>query len=188
MQHLGVNDHVPYSPYSDFQPFIPYPNQNAFPTFTPNIGHINPGNVYPYSYPAMQYPTQSEYTSNQTSPMMPSSPYPPPLGAMWTSPPMSPNVGFSHPRQGAMMESHGQHGQGYYSTVPSTWAGIPQGSPAWSSRPPRNSIPTSTRSGTFNRMSWSGPSKPEERSRERKAYHPQPPANRSDWVMWVGNV
>ena len=27
-----------------------------------------------------------------------------------------------------------------------------------------------------------------ERGRERKAYHPQPPARRSDWVMWVGNV
>jgi hypothetical protein len=28
----------------------------------------------------------------------------------------------------------------------------------------------------------------EEKERERKAYHPQPPAKRSEWVMWVGNV
>ncbi|BEJ04844.1 hypothetical protein CcaverHIS641_0206610 [Cutaneotrichosporon cavernicola] len=27
-----------------------------------------------------------------------------------------------------------------------------------------------------------------ERERERKEYHPQPPARRSEWVMWVGNV
>lgn len=27
-----------------------------------------------------------------------------------------------------------------------------------------------------------------EETKERKAYHPQPPARRSDWVMWVGNV
>jgi len=49
-----------------------------------------------------------------------------------------------------------------------------------------------------NRLSWSGPSRLEprtgddspdkEKERERKAYHPQPPARRSDWVMWVGNV
>ncbi|RSH90889.1 hypothetical protein EHS25_010065 [Saitozyma podzolica] len=42
-----------------------------------------------------------------------------------------------------------------------------------------------------NRMSWSGPSRgpniPVD-DRLRKAYHPQPPAKRSDWVMWVGNV
>lgn len=42
-----------------------------------------------------------------------------------------------------------------------------------------------------NRTSWIGPVGAEsqrERERERKAYHPQPPARRSDWVMWVGNV
>lgn len=42
---------------------------------------------------------------------------------------------------------------------------------------------------TPNRMSWSGPAVGDsQRDRERKAYHPQPPARRSDWVMWVGNV
>ena len=49
-----------------------------------------------------------------------------------------------------------------------------------------------------NPLSWSGPSHPpfhvraespeKEKEKERKAYHPQPPARRSDWVMWVGNV
>lgn len=48
-------------------------------------------------------------------------------------------------------------------------------------RPPYASAP--------NRMSWSGPTVGDnQRERERKAYHPQPPARRSDWVMWVGNV
>ncbi|KAL7420727.1 hypothetical protein Q5752_004678 [Cryptotrichosporon argae] len=40
-----------------------------------------------------------------------------------------------------------------------------------------------------NRMSWSGPARAEPAPAvERKEYHPQPPARRSDWVMWVGNV
>lgn len=39
-----------------------------------------------------------------------------------------------------------------------------------------------------NRMSWSGQAGGDSKDRERKAYHPQPPARRSDWVMWVGNV
>lgn len=40
-----------------------------------------------------------------------------------------------------------------------------------------------------NRMARTGPVTGEsQKERERKAYHPQPPARRSDWVMWVGNV
>lgn len=40
-----------------------------------------------------------------------------------------------------------------------------------------------------NRMSWSGQAKDgDDGEKERKAYHPQAPAKRSDWVMWVGNV
>jgi hypothetical protein len=38
-------------------------------------------------------------------------------------------------------------------------------------------------------MSWSGQAKDgDDGEKERKAYHPQAPAKRSDWVMWVGNV
>jgi hypothetical protein len=39
-----------------------------------------------------------------------------------------------------------------------------------------------------NRMAWTGQAGGDQKDRERKAYHPQPPARRSDWVMWVGNV
>jgi len=39
-----------------------------------------------------------------------------------------------------------------------------------------------------NRAAWTGQAVGDQRDRERKAYHPQPPARRSDWVMWVGNV
>lgn len=46
-----------------------------------------------------------------------------------------------------------------------------------------------------NRMSWSGPSRgppplasQTDKAKERRPYHPQPPARRSDYVMWVGNV
>lgn len=37
-------------------------------------------------------------------------------------------------------------------------------------------------------MAGHGNGEGEEKERERKAYHPQPPAKRSEWVMWVGNV
>ena len=179
MQNLAVQEPVSYPPYNDFQPFIPYPQQTAFPTLNPNI--VNPANGYPYSYPTMRYSAHSDYASTQTSPQMPSSPYAPRMDQMWNSPPMSPAMGF--PPQGSMIESYG--GQGYYPPPQSSWG---HASSAWNSRPPRNPIPTPLRSGTFNRMSWSGPSKQDAKTKERKAYHPKPPANRSEWVMWVGNV
>lgn len=66
---------------------------------------------------------------------------------------------------------------------------VPQGSGYGSWVGPPRSYPQA------NRQSWAGPSRPvvnespeKEDTRERKAYHPQPPARRSDWVMWVGNV
>lgn len=190
MQGLDVRAHVPYSAYSEFQPFIPYANQSSFPTLNSNINPINPSNAYPYSYGSLPYAAQSDYTSNQTSPLMPSSPYPPSMGNMWSNPPLSPAMSYNQSGQSHIgtIEPYGQARQGYYPTPLSNWCGPGQGTPTWGSRPPRNSIPTPARSGTFNRMSWSGPSKQEEKFRERKAYHPQPPANRTDWVMWVGNV
>jgi hypothetical protein len=188
MQALELPTHSPYSPYSDFQPFIPYPNQSTFPTLNPNMGPIDPSNGYPYSYRSIPYMAHSAYTSNQTSPLMPSSPYAPSTGNLWPNPPLSPAMGYNQSLQGHMGEPYGHARQGYPSTPPPNWGGPQQACPAWGSRLPRNSIPAPVRSGTFNRMSWSGPSKQEEKARERKAYHPQPPANRSDWVMWVGNV
>lgn len=56
----------------------------------------------------------------------------------------------------------------------------------------RNVLPQSPKAPRAHRMSFSGPSQAladlTDKERERKAYHPQPPARRSDWVMWVGNV
>jgi hypothetical protein len=59
--------------------------------------------------------------------------------------------------------------------------GYPQNRGAWTEHRPPAAQP--------NRMSWSGQiGGGDHKDRERKAYHPQPPARRSDWVMWVGNV
>lgn len=57
----------------------------------------------------------------------------------------------------------------------------------------RNALPPqSPKASRAHRTSFSGPSQAladlTDKERERKAYHPQPPARRSDWVMWVGNV
>lgn len=60
---------------------------------------------------------------------------------------------------------------------------VPQ--PSWppsvpSVRPPQSSAPGDE--GPKSPPHAGGP------ERERKDYHPQPPARRSEWVMWVGNV
>lgn len=75
------------------------------------------------------------------------------------------------------------------------------GGVAWTNAP--NVTPNPSTASTARdpqRRSWSGPSGEEAKSspaagsqrpipdRERKEYHPQPPARRSEWVMWVGNV
>lgn len=62
---------------------------------------------------------------------------------------------------------------------------VPQ--PSW---PPSVSVP-SVRPPQSSAPGDEGPKSPPHAGgpeRERKDYHPQPPARRSEWVMWVGNV
>lgn len=65
------------------------------------------------------------------------------------------------------------------STPPSSSAPV-SNSPSISARPERRASPPST---------VNSPSHPHsERPIVRRAYHPNPPSNRSEWVMWIGNV
>ncbi|KAG1726697.1 YT521-B-like domain-containing protein [Suillus paluster] len=53
-------------------------------------------------------------------------------------------------------------------------------SPVASTRPERHALPPSTTTNSSRPHS--------ERPLVRRAYHPNPPAHRSEWVMWIGNV
>lgn len=165
VQHMAIHEDG-YSPQYSFQPFIPY--QTPPPQYMPQHG-------YQYGYNSSPYQdNRAFFTPSQHSPQIPSSPYAPPPGAMWNSPPMSPAIGTIDSRRASAMDDYGR--QAFYPQ----WNNAASGS----YRPPRGPMTGPPRPA--NRMSWSGPSK--DKLAERKAYHPQPPANRSDWVMWVGNV
>jgi hypothetical protein len=139
--------------------------------------------IYP-SHQAFSPPPQSPYMSQPHLPHLQSQtpfiPY-----QQWQSPPMSPMPSYDqHPH--SSFADDGQARWQSYSNPPQwsnpsqqTYQGyIPQYQPQY--EPP---MPTKFRA----LAPWSGPPK-QEAERERKAYHPQPPARRSDWVMWVGNV
>ncbi|ORX37191.1 YT521-B-like domain-domain-containing protein [Kockovaella imperatae] len=136
-----------------------------FPQYPPQIqGH------YPIHFPSPYlldpsgsgYYSPPSYLGGRPSPHQPA--FPP---STWSSPPMSPVQSY--------YRGHGRH-QSFAEESPNPAHHPPSSfQPMSSNRPWR----------APERRSWSGPGS--ERM-ERKAYHPQAPANRSDWVMWVGNV
>ncbi|WVR06553.1 hypothetical protein IAU60_003584 [Kwoniella sp. DSM 27419] len=158
-----------YNPYSPPPPFPQYPA---------------------YAFSPYGEPVWRDSQSGQVSPVPPS---PQTFGA-WSSPPMSPHISsfpIQHARPGPMEYGRG----GYYgSAPPSAWQtptmpstfGFYSQYPVTSNQPADWSANQAQhRSG---RMSWSGPSsRPvntvQGHARERKAYHPQAPNGRSDWVI-----
>lgn len=91
----------------------------------------------------------------------------PPLhpGTAWNSPPMSPAMDIDRRR-----ESRGMYTNW---TGPSVRPYVPQHYAHPPFRPQ-------------NHQPFQRPEPP--KTMERRRYHPQAPANQSDWVMWVGNV
>lgn len=126
--------------------------------------------------PRPAYPT---YTH---SPYAPSSSYAPSQSPYPTSPvPQSPYI--PHIQQSPFIPY--QHWTPPMSPVqrrPETWQYTPPAQFYTPYQPQFETPPQKFR----NRESWNGPK--QEPDRERKPYHPLPPAKRSDWVMWVGNV
>ncbi|WWD05329.1 hypothetical protein V865_003402 [Kwoniella europaea PYCC6329] len=204
LQNLQIDSprppYHPYQPPPEEQPYQPF-NHNFYPP------------PRPFQYPAYSY---SPYPDGHApSPMNPAQPFgiwtSPPISPAMSSTPFRP------PPPGPPPPPHSRHGsagdyRGFYrasySGPPSAWTSPsmpstfgfytpyqqqqhtmetirPPLTNEWSQSPPlrRNS-----------RQSWSGPPRNpkdavlQEKERERKAYHPQAPARRSDWVMWVGNV
>ena len=69
----------------------------------------------------------------------------------------------------------------------------PRPSPPPTSAPPVSSgtptLQSTNTGGEKASVAPTAPTRPQtERPLVRRSYHPNPPANRSDWVMWVGNV
>ncbi|WVQ96341.1 hypothetical protein IAU59_003445 [Kwoniella sp. CBS 9459] len=210
-----LHHHHPQSPYQPAYPSAPqkahqYQSFNGNPNFSPYASNAPLQPNY-QQYPAYPYSQYGGGPISQASPVNGSGP----TFGIWPSPPMSPHqaaaaAAFSpHPPRHASIDEYGVPAQdGYYgSNTPSAWTtptipsnygffpSYPQ-NPSPVVRPPGQSpAPVAQPFRKPNRTSWSGPSRPvrdtttsPDQARERKAYHPQAPTGRSDWVMWVGNV
>ena len=99
----------------------------------------------------------------------------------WQTPPLSPTQSY----YGAHSRHHSFAGELAPQSSPLSTPGPPS---AFVSRQSYGASPGWNGGRAPNRRSWSGPPREMDKERERKAYHPQAPAHRSDWVMWVGNV
>jgi hypothetical protein len=233
MAGLGIQHE--YNPNEDYQP-NDYPSQ-TYQQFAPRYDTYSPAFSVETMHGMPSYPYRPLVSrSTQTSPMNPpSQAYSRPSTAggygMWTSPPMSPALGYQHSRQPSYAEDYQGYGmrmmgmqgmgmqgvpmprmgsaQGYQQTIPhhtpqdtrqayynppSVWntpstTSAPYSTSFYTPYQPQTPTMDSQRnwSSRPHRQSVSGPSH-ESPEKERRAYHPQPPSRRSDWVMWVGNV
>ncbi|WWC62833.1 uncharacterized protein I303_105431 [Kwoniella dejecticola CBS 10117] len=194
--HQSPPEEQPYQPFP--QTFYPPPHNLQYPAYSysayPGSSPINPSPVQPYGL----------WTSPPMSPAMSSTPY---------RPSGPPSAMHRHGSVGDYGAFYGTPRGSYSGGPPSTWTSpsMPstygfytpqqQQQPTmeprindWGQAPPNYRGQAYRRDG---RQSWSGPSRmtkeiagpqEKEKEQERKAYHPQAPARRSDWVMWVGNV
>ena len=167
---------------SPLTPASPYSNQLLDP-YTGAPFQQPAYNPYPYNttppFHSINYPQSNQASPiNQSSPFAPAHPRP-----SWNSPQASPQQYGPQGRQDSMGDGAGPP-RNMYTPIPWTPTPRPPHQQPWV-RPrdvvPRNQPLTS---------SAIPPAQPgqTDTERERKAYHPQPPARRSDWVMWVGNV
>ncbi|KAF8262573.1 YT521-B-like domain-containing protein [Lactarius quietus] len=153
------------------------------------------GYTYAYPSPASFVPAPSIYGSH-SPPSHYTQPYSFPTGQenqgmWWYSPPGS--ITPLNPVGGAQREFQPQVSAGYPPVGQFTEE--PPGhrnTPSLSSRPqPTRRLTNRTRVGRpLNDANEEAPRAPSltSRNQERRSYHPNPPAHRSDWVMWAGNV
>lgn len=117
---------------------------------------------------------QMDRGENMGSPVLAEPWAPSPAGAR---PPVRPP--YPHPQ--------GPHSGGASSVG---WGNLPPNPVSLDSKRPSVSIPTDDhgKSSSHGRPPQSHAQAQSAHDKERKEYHPQPPARRSEWVMWVGNV
>jgi hypothetical protein len=166
--------------------------------YTP-MGYTTPPS---YAYPASFVPAPSIYGSHSPPPHY-SRPYGFPTGqesqgAWWYSPPGS--TAAFHLLDGTQPEFQPRATAGYPSA--GQLDGEPPDQPNTASRPfePQPTRRPATRARASRPLNEAkqeaaqsapaptSPTTARTRHQERRSYHPNPPAHRSEWVMWVGNV
>ncbi|KAJ6557499.1 YT521-B-like domain-containing protein [Mycena capillaripes] len=164
-ESLYATANVPYP-----QPFAGYPGQYMML----NMAHTPPAPFSYTPYASDRPPYTSPMPPSVQSSRQPSPGFPPAFTYPYQVYPQQSASFFQPPA----MYSH-QH-QHTYPLYPSSPVGEhPDGNEYHASRPP--STPSSSGAPSLKQ---SGPDKP----LVRRVYHPNPPAHRSEWVMWMGNV
>lgn len=153
----------------------PYQAQPGYPTFQPLDSDLGQQQQQQQPQASMQLPIQQQQGGWWYHP-------PPPLSAPALAQIQSPfAVGYS----GFM--SPPPHDLGF----PMIQALSPGGYPFFSPPPTGRASPAPDMNRTHSLPASSGPSGTADPSRptpSRKSYHPRAPQNRSEWVMWAGNV
>ncbi|CAK5280906.1 unnamed protein product, partial [Mycena citricolor] len=182
----------PHSIHAGYQTIPSYPQYQSSPdgqNYAPqspasggsqfHYPSLSPGyNPYPQSYPSSYqqhvfppgaYPAYGPHSAGQENDG----------GTWWYVPP-------PHSQQ-----SHSQSPQSYEAGPSNQYSYFPSSIP---SQQPQEAQPadSSPRPSSRSSASESGPTSPTPGGREkpvvRRPYHPNPPAHRSEWVMWAGNV
>ncbi|KAG1727739.1 YT521-B-like domain-containing protein [Suillus lakei] len=167
-QYQPVRYPSPYTPYRYNHAYHPNPYQWHYsppvpPGFNEGIPmHYRP--QYPINFsppqdsPASDLETHFSQVSVHGGPTSSAQPPAPPAALPARHPPQVPQVASAAPPLSAPVSN----------------------SPLTLARPDRHAPPKST---------VTAPSRPHsERPIVRRAYHPNPPTHRSEWVMWIGNV
>ncbi|KAJ7301018.1 YT521-B-like domain-containing protein [Mycena albidolilacea] len=138
--------------------------------------HVYPGaSLYPQYPPQRHSPRAQEGEAGGTWWYVPSQPdQHTPQHAYGAGPSTYPYYPQAHTQR----HTDGSSGGSEFSGAPGSHPMFPTYAPASPSIPSSSSAPSPIEPGGSGR----------ERSMIRRPYHPNPPAHRSDWVMWAGNV
>lgn len=207
----------PLSRSPSFHPRYPHPNQYPSPphrnsaasSVTPQSSVNPPLYTRKDQYSPINYPssTNSPYGYYmQPYPQMYHAPYPPPFESNPMSDSDSRQAGWWYPSHTVPIPPQFKSGPAAYPPYPLLFRPIEfsysSGPSPPSSQPLSPLRPLSQPSPTHSSLSPSprihGPSLSasphptptslKEKPIKRRSYHPNPPAHRSEWVMWVGNV
>ncbi|KAK8858810.1 hypothetical protein IAR55_003040 [Kwoniella newhampshirensis] len=202
-----LQNEVPYQPYA--QAYTPFPQQQYRPTYQPYGPYPSYQDTVPWRPQRSDQPSPinpSHPVHSQPFGLWASPPMSPVVASTPFRAPHSRHGSFDE-------FGNLQGGRGYYNTSGRPVPSYPGPASGWTSpsnlspftyytpfqqqpstmestRPPSdwNGSPVAPPLRKTNRMSWSGPSRPvrdvsPDKERERKAYHPQAPSRRSDWVI-----
>jgi hypothetical protein len=196
----------------------PPPNSLSPPRHTMSgpsgSAHHSPPYVMHSAYTPMGYTTHPSYVYPPPASFVPAlytyGPHSPHYSRPYDFPPGQESQGtWWYPHPGATVVANSSEGT-QHEFQPQLVDGYPPpGQPEGEHSGQRNAVPllsetqptrrttTQIRTGRFLNAAKqeapqvpppTSPTSPRTRHQERRSYHPNPPANRSEWVMWAGNV